>query len=79
MKSSRRLVDCFWLPQYGAEKLIQNIQKANKTCRPIIRTTDLASHVSLFFFTRPFSKLTSAKFQTFTYNSRMVWSSPMKF
>ena len=38
------------------------------------------SHVACFLvFTRPFSKLTSAKCQTFTYNSRIVWSSCMKF
>ena len=38
------------------------------------------SHVACFLvFTRPFSKLTSAKGQTFIYNSRMVWSGCMKF
>ena len=38
------------------------------------------SHIACFLvFTRPFSKLTSAKYQTFTYNSRMVWSKCMKF
>ena len=44
----------------------------------IIGTTDARVACS-FVFTRPFSNYTSAKFQTFAYNSRTVRSSCMKF
>ena len=71
-------VDCFLMPKHSAENLIENTHKADKTSR--IRKTDLTSCV-LFVFTRSFSKLTNAKFRTFTCNSRTVTgrSSGMKF
>ena len=77
MESWGRLVDCFWLPKHGAEKLIESTR--GKLNVKAYNWNDW-SHVACFLvFTRPFSKLTSAKFQTFTYNSIMVWSRYMKF
>ena len=70
------------MPKHGLEKLIENTHKADKNS--IIRTTDLESRVPLFLFILPFLKsevniITSVKFQTFTYYSRTVRSSCMKF
>ena len=57
----------------------KNSMVSKKIISITTNSNDQRSHGVFFCFSSAIFKLTSAKFQTFAYNSRAVWSSFMKF